>query len=430
MNISNCLCIHNDCPLNCNEKYWSCINNKCIHSDFIFDFNNFLLIIFILIISFLSSIAGVGGGGLLLPLYYIIGKFRTYYTIPLCVITISGNSLCRLLILYNKRHYLNSYRYLINYLLLLIIIPFDSAFSILGFIFNIITPVFVINIIMISLLLLIGIKTLCKSYKYFKKKGNTIVEGISFNVTAINSIEIDGINIDIKSEDYKRIIEGKKGELWYYPYCYLLVFILYCFISYFFVFLKSGLNLCDYNFIIFSCLQIFTFIIIGIFISIYVNKIQKNRLVNNFFLLPKEIIWNKYNIIIFAIASALISIISTFLGIGGGMIFVPFMIMNSIPPEIASSTNAISTFFSSVTSSIQYIGSDRILPYYSIMFFLTSFIGSYFGLKSFKKIIGKSNKNSYIVILLGVIILLSAIIMIVMMINNNNSEIKYNNICI
>lgn len=429
MNNSSCICIHNDCPYNCIDKYWDCVNNVCIHNDFSFNFHNFILILFIFLISFLSSIAGIGGGGLLLPLYYIFGNFRTYYTVPLCVITIAGNSLCRMILLFKKKHYMNSYRYIINYLLLSIIIPFDSAFSIFGFILNSITPVIIINFIMIILLFIIGVKTLYKSYKNFYNNGNKIMEGISFNINVINSFEIDGINIDVNSDDYKRIVEGKKGELWYQPYFYIFIFSILCSISYFFVKIKNGLSICNNLFIIYSFLQVFVFSIIGIFISFKVSKIQMKRLNNNFFLLPNELIFNKYNIIIFSIASSIISILSTFLGIGGGMIFVPFMLLYNISPEIASSTNSVSTFFSSVTSSIQYIGSGRILPYYSIIFFFVSFMGSYFGLMIFKKLLGKNNNNSYIIVLLGFIIIFSAILMLIMIINDNNFEISYKNIC-
>lgn len=417
MNNTNCICMINECPLSCNEIYWSCKNNLCDHDDFNFDLNNFFLIFLVFIISYLSSIVGIGGGGLLLPLYYLVGNFKTYYTIPLCVITIAGNSLCRMLFLFNKKHYINSYRFLINYLLLILILPFDSAFSIFGFILNLFTPIYITKIILIVMLYLISFKTLIKSYKYYKFKGTNVLAGISFNFNSIKNLEIDGINIDIRSEDYLKIIKEKKGELWYSCYIYQLFFIFLCIISYLFVNIKKNLLLKSKEYLLFSVFQIVTFLVISFFTILYVKKEQKKRNIN-FFYLENEIIWNNKNIITFTIISSIISILSTFLGIGGGMLFVPFLILNNIPPEIASSTNSVSTFYSSITSSIQYLGSDRILPYYSIIFFLTSFISSYFGLKTYK-LISKYNKNSILIIILGILILTSAIVMTSIMINEN-----------
>ena len=417
MNNSKCICIINDCPLLCNENYWSCKNNICIHDDFELNFNNFILIFFVFIISYLSSIVGIGGGGLLLPLYYLVGNFKTYYTIPLCVITIAGNSLCRMLFLFNKKHYLNSYRFLINYLLLILVLPFDSAFSIFGFILNFFTPIYVTKIILVTLLYLISFKTLMKAYKYFKINGNKVLEGISFNFNKKTNIEIDGIILDIKSDDYLKIINEKKGESWYICYLYQLFFIFLCNLSYLFVNSKKNLAIYSKEYLLFSVFQIVTFLVISFFTILYVKKEQIKRNIN-FFYLENEIIWNNKKIIIFTIVSSIISILSTFLGIGGGMLFVPFLILNNIPPEIASSTNSVSTFYSSITSTIQYIGSDRILPYYSIAFFLTSFISSYFGLKTFK-LISKYNKKSILIIILGLLILTSAIIMTSIIINEN-----------
>ena len=306
---------------------------------------------------------------------------------------------------------------LINYLLLILILPFDSAFSILGFILNLFTPIYITKLILIILLYLISFKTLIKSYKYYKINGTKSLAGISFNFDNKTNLEIDGIIIDIRSEDYLKITKEKKGESWYSCYLYQLFFIFLCLISFIFVNSKKNLSLKSIEYILLSVIQILIFLAISVLIVLYLKKEQLRRN-SNFFYLENEIIWNNKKIISFIIVSSIISILSTFLGIGGGMLFVPFLIINNIPPEIASATNSVSTFYSSTTSSIQYIGSDRILPYYSMIFFLTSFVSSYFGLKTFK-IISKYKKKSILIIILGLLILTSAIVMTIIMINEN-----------
>ena len=61
-----------------------------------------LEVITLLIGSTLSTIAGVGGGGILLPIYILFLNFNVDKAIPLTIITILGNCLVRFFYLWNK----------------------------------------------------------------------------------------------------------------------------------------------------------------------------------------------------------------------------------------------------------------------------------------------------------------------------------------
>lgn len=414
MNNLTCYCYDYKCIVDCNDNNWSCNNNICKRNDFEYSFFNIFLLLGVFLISILSSIAGIGGGALLISFFNILGNFKIYYSIPLCVISIAGNSLCRMIYLINRKHYLNKYRFLINYIILLIFLPFDSAFSIFGYILNIISSTFLTNLLMIILLGLVSFKTIKKGFNQCKKeKEKLLINGLSFDIIRKKSIEIDGIIIEIDSNEYSNKILNKIGENKFIPFFYNLFFIIMCSLTYYFVNLKNGLGICDFDFIFYSILHVLCFLVIGFLSLFYVYRIQKFRDNNNFFYLPNEIKWKFKNILVFVFFSSFVSILSTFLGIGGGMIFVPLMILYDIPPEIASSTNSISTFFSSITSSLQYLGSNRILPIYSVLFFIVSFIGSFLGLNIFNYIILIHNKHSYLIFLLAFIIFISFILMII-----------------
>ena len=72
-------------------------------------------------ISIITTIGGVGGGGLLIPTYLLVGKFKLEQAIPLSVITIFGDTLLRCYYLFYKKHPLNSNRYLVDLIPLLIL---------------------------------------------------------------------------------------------------------------------------------------------------------------------------------------------------------------------------------------------------------------------------------------------------------------------
>ena len=79
----------------------------------------------VFIISIITTIGGVGGGGLLIPTYMLVSGFTLEEAIPLSVATILGDTIVRICNLYNKKHPLNDKRYLIDMMPILLIVPFD-----------------------------------------------------------------------------------------------------------------------------------------------------------------------------------------------------------------------------------------------------------------------------------------------------------------
>ena len=435
MNTTNCICLHDECPINCNELLWNCQNNICQHKDFFpFQTQDIFLIIGVFFISFLASIAGIGGGALLLPFYMLVGNFKTYYSIPLCVVTIAGNSLCRMLLLIKQKHPSNKYRFLINYIILIAMIPLDNAFSFVGYFLNTITPAFITNILLIILLLIIGIKTIKKSYFLFRKENkkieieNTII-GLSMQIIKKKKLEIDNIELEIDSEEYEKICNEKKGDPFWIPVTSLIFFALIFITQLIITLVRNNQIKCSTTYWSLYGLQTIFLIIYSIIGYYIIKKIQFYRDRKNFFYLEKEFIWNNKKIVFFGITSIIIGIVSTYLGIGGGMIVVPFLLFYNISPEIASSTNAISTFFSSISSSIQFLSGNRILTFYGIIFFAISFFASFFGLFSYKYIQQKYNRNSILVFVLGIIIFLSFFVISINTFSKIQNNLNIKGIC-
>ena len=79
--------------------------------------------------SIVTTIGGVGGGGLLIPTYILIGKFKVEEAIPLSIITILGDTFVRVCFLINRKHPMNKNRYLIDMTPALLLVPFDGNTS-------------------------------------------------------------------------------------------------------------------------------------------------------------------------------------------------------------------------------------------------------------------------------------------------------------
>ena len=72
--------------------------------------------------------------------------------------------------------------------------------------------------------------------------------------------------------------------------------------------------------------------------------------------------------------------LSTYMGIGGGMLTTPVMINTGMIPEVVVATSSVSTFFSLIISVINYIVNGKLLWNYGIVFSISSAFGSIIGL--------------------------------------------------
>ena len=69
--------------------------------------NDVILTFLVTFISIITTIGGVGGGGLLIPIYMLIGGFELIESIPLTILTILGDTLTRIFFYIIKNiHYL------------------------------------------------------------------------------------------------------------------------------------------------------------------------------------------------------------------------------------------------------------------------------------------------------------------------------------
>ena len=71
-----------------------------------FLYNDIYTSIAVFFISIITTIGGVGGGGLLIPTFLLLDKFSLTESIPLSIITIMGDTLVRLFYLYPKKNIL------------------------------------------------------------------------------------------------------------------------------------------------------------------------------------------------------------------------------------------------------------------------------------------------------------------------------------
>lgn len=421
-----------------------CINEVCKHKDlFPITYHDGILTIVIFAAMTFATVAGIGFGALISSVYLLIGGFNIDDAIPLTVITISGSALIRVLFLFNKKHPIPTNRYLINFGIIIIINCFDTNSAFIGLILNTILPSWSVMLSIIVILSIINVKTFIKARRLYKAESKRLeqtiqpisIDGLSFTVASDTAIiTVDGIDVPVNmSEQELEEFREKTGDepIERYHYIAILVATLLL-MTMFTVVRQDHTEKCGIAFWMVYFVQFIVFTVIGGLLIKYNIYVYEKRKQNNYRFVTGDLHWNYRSSMKYSIVATLTGVISTFLGIGGGILIGPFLLSLGMSPVVVASTDSVTTFFSAVSSSIQYISAGRILPYYSIYMFIISGIASILGLKISSYIVRHINRQSIIVFILGALITISIISLCVVGINeviNDGISMEVNDFC-
>eukprot|EP00936_MAST-01D_sp_MAST-1D-sp1_P002555 g2555.t1 len=132
------------------------------HKDYI---GLFLAIIGLMI----AAGGGIGGGGVLVPLYILVLRFSSKYAIPLSNITIFGGSIVNTLLNMGKRHPLAD-RPMVDWDLILVMEPLTIGGALVGSFLNKLLPEWLLNVLLVLLLAATARRTLLKGKKLYAKE--------------------------------------------------------------------------------------------------------------------------------------------------------------------------------------------------------------------------------------------------------------------
>ena len=116
-----------------------------------------------------SAFGGVGGGGILVPIYILVLSFTPKHAIPLSNITVFGGALANLLLNYSKRHPA-AHRPLIDWDLILIMEPLTISGALIGANLNVLLPDMVMMMALVVLLSLTGYMTFHKALNLYRQE--------------------------------------------------------------------------------------------------------------------------------------------------------------------------------------------------------------------------------------------------------------------
>lgn len=119
----------------------------------------------------LAAGSGLGGGGLLVPLYILLMGLSSHEAIPLSKATIFGSAIASFIINVRSKHPLSRNRPLIDYETMLMMEPMTLAGTIIGVNMNAVFPEWLITVCIVWLLSKTALRTFAKGMKMWKEEG-------------------------------------------------------------------------------------------------------------------------------------------------------------------------------------------------------------------------------------------------------------------
>ena len=328
--------------------------------------------------------AGIGGGGLFVPIMMLIVDFPSSYAIPTSKAIIFGGSLAVTLFNLNKRHPYYE-RPLINYNVAAMIEPISWLGTILGVIINNTIPDWLLYSVQFVLLTY----TAWNTFKKGLKDQRNAKLGISVNNELLVKGTYDGPT-----------------------YSKLLLVILFVIWVFFLVisFLRGG-DGADSIIGVKYCSWLYWLLTFGPFPIYLLITWWMVSIARKYPVLGHKNELTKKDIFLLMMSGFVAGIAAGFLGIGGGMIKGPMMLALEIEAEEMAATSSFMILMTSSATSIQYIA-EGLMPYVEFGVFAgMGFISFIIGVIFLRWLVKKMGNRSIFLYFLAAIIMISAILM-------------------
>jgi len=383
---------------------------------------------------------GVGGGGVLVPIFILVMRFKAKHAIPLSNITVLGGAFANAYLNLSKRHPLID-RPLVDWDLILIMEPLAIAGALIGAFLNKVLNEMILMVSLVILLSFTAYTSLSKAMKMYKKESKMIAEKESeLTVMARKEEEnkeeeteslidheytADSNDDDDKEKDLEldedprllKLLEQERDMPMYNVYVLSILFVAIMVMNV----LKGGQAFPSPLGITCGSTSFWLTNLLMILMTIYGIHLARNHLIKKYYLkkdlgtsYPKiegDIDWNERNTIIYPSICLTAGFFAGMFGVGGGIVKGPLMLAMGVHPSVASATSACMILFTSLTATTSFIVFGLMIFDYSIACFIVGFIATFVGQIILNQMMKKNNRNSYIAFSIGFIVLLSAFLM-------------------
>lgn len=381
---------------------------------------------------------GIGGGGILVPIYILVMGFTPKHAIPLSNITVFGGSLANTYLNARKRHPLAD-RPLVDWDLILIMEPLTIAGALIGAFLNKLLREEILAVMLVLLLSFTAYNTLKKAMKMYKVEsahinaqksafskeselaiiasGEEVEEEVEAEDSLLEGNEYDEFVDDPNdpSPDLQKILEEEKTVPMGNINLLVIMFVVVLFIN----IMKGGgafsspigIECGSISFWAANLVMLGWILIISTMARSYLlNRYEKKeRCGYNY--VDGDIKWTPTATILYPIICTLAGFFAGMFGVGGGIVKGPLMLAMGVHPQVSSASSACMILFTSFTATTSFVVFGLLIPDYAAICIIIGFISTLIGQVVLNYLMAKYQRNSYIAFSIGGVVLISAFLM-------------------
>lgn len=400
---------------------------------------------------------GIGGGGILVPIYILILDFPIKYAISLSAVTVLGGAVANNLVNYSKVHPDDDKRNhpkrpSVDWDLLLQLEPPAMAGTLIGAALNAILPSIVLLCFLLALLSFTAYKTLSKASQLYQKEtkrlqGQTPTKQPDEAESMMNNKDTTYGALTLPQGEAAPEASLRSNhltaEVWKAIFKMTALFVLITVLTLLEGGSKTersvsfGLPQCDSRCHWYSQISMLAIIVA---FGVWTRSSILHRLHTLGGPILSDIDWDESNTIHYPLYAILAGIAAGLFGIGtfdrrknrnsrtcahwivlslslpptgGGIVKGPLMLELGVHPTVASATTAAMILFTSATATISYSIYGFVQNDYALVCFAIGFISTMFGQSIMSLLMKRYNRPSYIAFSIGIVVALSAVCMTV-----------------
>jgi len=127
----------------------------------------------------------------------------------------------------------------------------------------------------------------------------------------------------------------------------------------------------------------------------------------------REVGWSTGSVATYQVVSVATGLLAGLVGVGGGLILSPFFLLTGMEPAVAVGTSATCVLFTSSSTTMQYVFTDRIVMSLAIVYGAITLLASFMGTSLVHFVQDRFGRKSYITFIVAVGVALSAVLSVV-----------------
>jgi uncharacterized membrane protein YfcA len=170
-----------------------------------------------------------------------------------------------------------------------------------------------------------------------------------------------------------------------------------------------GITCADAWYVVLIAIQFLWTLGFALWFGLKLVKHQKEKVAVDYPFLPNDVLWDYSKLRFYAFFTFLAGVVAGLIGIGGGMVLGPLMLVMGIHPRVSAATTATMIVLTSSSVAVLFVTAGLVPWEYAVFFFFTCLTGAYVGKKYIDGYVKRTGKASLLIFLLATIIALATV---------------------